>query len=91
VDVKTTAGTPIAVQSGDAKFEIDEAGDITISGNRVSIKAKTELALEGLTFSAKGTTQASVEAEIVNVKGNATANVSAAGQLALKGAMVMIN
>jgi phage baseplate assembly protein gpV len=91
VDVKTTAGTPIAVQSGDAKFEIDEAGDITISGNRVSIKAQTELALEGLTFSAKGTTQASVEAEIVNVKGNATANVSAAGQLALKGAMVMIN
>lgn len=91
VDVKTSAGTPIAVQSGNAKFEIDDQGNITISGLKVAIKAQTELSLEGLTLAMKGTTQASLEAAALQVKGKAITNVSAAGQLVLKGASVMIN
>jgi Uncharacterized protein conserved in bacteria len=91
VDVKAAAGKPIAVQSGDAKFEIDASGNITISGNQISIKAQTELTLQGVTVGVKGSGPTSVEGATVDVKGQATASVSGGGQLSLKGGLVMIN
>lgn len=47
--------------------------------------------MQGVTVGVKGSGPTSVEGATVDVKGQATASVSGAGQLSLKGGVVMIN
>jgi uncharacterized protein involved in type VI secretion and phage assembly len=82
---------PISITSGQAKFEIDAQGNVTIEGLKVTVKATQDVAIEATsTASLKGTTSTSVEGQQVEVKGTLT-TVEGQGQLSLKGGMVMVN
>jgi uncharacterized protein involved in type VI secretion and phage assembly len=91
-DVEVAAGKPMTIKAGTAKFDISEAGDITIEGNNVTIKAKQALNLESEMQTTMKGMQVSVQGQTaVEVKSDLEASVQATGELALKGLAVMIN
>ena len=91
-DIEVAAGMPMTIKAGTAKFEITTAGDVTIEGNNITIKAKNELALEGRRKATlKGSGRSRSRATRSRSRPTATASVEASGPLALKGAMVAIN
>jgi uncharacterized protein (DUF2345 family) len=90
--VEVAQGKPVTIKAGTAKFAISNAGDVTIEGNNVKIKANAELTLEGTNTSVKGNAQTQVQGGAqVSVKSNGLASVEATGPLALKGAVVAVN
>jgi uncharacterized protein involved in type VI secretion and phage assembly len=83
---------PVTITNGKATISFTEAGDVTIEGVNVTIKAQQALKLEGGTSAdLKAGTEAKVEGPKVTVKGQTNTEVSGGVQLALKGGMVMIN
>jgi phage protein D/phage baseplate assembly protein gpV len=92
-DIEVEQGKGLTIKAGSAKFDISSAGDVTIEGNNVTIKANAAVTVQGQT-------QATVKSEVqtvvqssaeVQVKANATTSVEATGPLTLKGAVVAIN
>jgi uncharacterized protein involved in type VI secretion and phage assembly len=92
--IEIAQGKPLSIKAGDAKFEIDASGNITIEGTSISLKAtKGAIGIEATTdFKAKGTASVSVEGATLDLKAKATANLEAStGPTTVKGAPVMIN
>lgn len=91
-DVEVADGIPMTIKAGTAKFDISEAGDITVEGNNITIKAKQALNLQAQTQASLKGLQVAVEGQTtVDVKSDLEASVQATGELALKGLTVMIN
>ena len=91
-DIEVGEGVPLTIKAGSAKFDISQAGDITIEGNNITIKAKVALDLEGgTTAKLKGTAQTAVQGAQVQVKADGVGSVEAGGPLTIKGAIVGIN
>jgi uncharacterized protein involved in type VI secretion and phage assembly len=91
-DIEVAQGKPLTIKAGDAKFDISQAGDITIEANNITVKAKMALKLEaGTQAELKGTAQTAVQGAQVQIKADGVGSVEAGGPLALKGAMVAIN
>lgn len=91
-DIEVAQGKELTIKAGNAKFDINASGDVTIEGNNITIKAKLALELQGGTTAAvKGTTQTTVQGAQLQVKADGMASVEASGPLTLKGAVVGIN
>lgn len=88
---KMPSGQPIAIQAGDTKIDIDKQGNITMSGQKVTIKATQDVEISGMNVKIKA--NASVEASGMQVKvaGNGQAELSSGGMTSVKGATVAIN
>ncbi len=82
---------PLKISNGQASITMDEQGNITMEGTKISIRASQDLTLEGLNVEAKANVKLAVQGTTVQVKANATGSVEAGGPLALKGAIVAIN
>jgi phage baseplate assembly protein gpV len=90
--IEVAAGKPITIKAGTAKFAISQAGDVTIEGKNVNIKAQANLTLEGAESKLKGLGQVQVEGAMVSAKAQTMASVEAAGgPLTLKGLTVAVN
>jgi uncharacterized protein involved in type VI secretion and phage assembly len=90
-DIEVSEGVPLTIKAGSAKFDISDAGDVTITGNNVTIKAKEALDLEGGATAKVKARQATVQGSEVQVKAGALGSVEAGGRLTIKGATVGIN
>ena len=86
-----TKGKPLKITVGSAVVEIDDKGNVKISGDTISLKATKDLTLEGLNVTVKATQKIAVSGNIGEVKAMGQLNLEATGQASLKGAMVMIN
>lgn len=90
-ELEMASGKPITIKAGSAQFAIDAQGNVTIEGNKITIKATADLMLQGLNATMKAQVKAAVEGEAqVGVKGG-LGSVEASGPLTLKGATVAIN
>ncbi|MCU1655590.1 MAG: Rhs element Vgr protein [Pseudonocardiales bacterium] len=91
--IEIADGMPLTIKAGSAKFDISKAGDVTIEGKNVNIKATAgAINLEGTTDATlKATKGANVQGMTVAVKGSVTSEVEGGAQLTLKGGMVQIN
>jgi uncharacterized protein involved in type VI secretion and phage assembly len=90
-DVEVAQGKPVLIKSGNAKFEIDASGNVTIEGQNVTIKATGALKAEGLQVDVKAKAAGNIEAAMLSLKGSASTTVEASGVTSIKGAMVAIN
>ncbi|MCW2527152.1 MAG: Rhs element Vgr protein [Pseudonocardiales bacterium] len=90
-DVEVAQGKPVLIKSGQAKFEIDASGNVTIEGQNVTIKATGALKAEGLQVDIKAKAAGNIEATMLSLKGSATTTVESSGSTSIKGAMVAIN
>lgn len=88
---KMPSGQPISISAGDTKFEIDKSGNITLSGQTITIKAAQDVEISGMNVKVKA--NAAVEASGAQVKlaGNGQAELSSGGMTSVKGASVAIN
>jgi phage protein D/phage baseplate assembly protein gpV len=91
LDATVPAGTPVTIASGTASIQIDQAGAITLSGKKITLKSETDVEISGVNITAKASVKASVSGTMTEMKASATGEVSAGGSLALKGAMVAVN
>jgi uncharacterized protein involved in type VI secretion and phage assembly len=90
-DIEVASGKEVTIKAGQAKFDINSSGDVTIEGNNVTIKAKLAVKVEaGSQATLKGA-QTAVQGTQVQVKADGVGSVEAGGPLTLKGAMVGIN
>ncbi|WGL52095.1 phage baseplate assembly protein V [Nocardioides sp. BP30] len=88
----TIANKELTITNGAAKIVFSEQGDITIQGKSITLKADTTLdAQAGTKASVAGKTGVDVQGAEVKIDGQANTTVQAGAQLALKGAVVMIN
>jgi uncharacterized protein involved in type VI secretion and phage assembly len=91
-DIALSEGKPATIQIGSAKFDISNAGDITIEGNNITINAKAAVSIQAnTTATMKGKAQSSVQGADVQIKGDGTTTVQSDGPVSVKGATVMIN
>lgn len=91
-DLEMASGKPLTIKAGDTQFAIDAQGNVTISGNKITIDAKQDLVLQGLNVSMKGQVKSEIQGGAqVDVKSDGMGNVQSSGPLALKGATVAIN
>jgi uncharacterized protein involved in type VI secretion and phage assembly len=91
-DIEVAQGKPLTIKAGNAMFDINDQGNISIEGKNVTIKADNTLTLQGgskVAMSANG--QLQIQGAKVDVKADGQANVQAGGPLAIKGATVGIN
>ncbi len=91
LDALVPAGTPITVKSGDASIEIGRDGSITLSGQKITLKSKTDVEITGLNITAKATVKAAISGTMTEMKASATGEVSAGGPMTIKGAIVAVN
>jgi uncharacterized protein involved in type VI secretion and phage assembly len=90
--LEVAQGKPVTIKAGDAKFQISAAGDVTIEGNNITLKARQNLQLEGgIGAVLKSNAQTQVQGGMLDLKGEGTASVDGGGALTLKGGMVQIN
>jgi uncharacterized protein involved in type VI secretion and phage assembly len=83
---------PITLKNGKGSIEISKAGDITITGEAVTIKATKDVKVEGMNVNTKAQVGVKVEAgTTLDLKGTASAKLEASGPTTVKGAMVAIN
>jgi hypothetical protein len=87
------SGKPLSIKAGDAKFEIDAQGNITIQGASISLKSTQQAVAIEATGQAtiKGTQGASVQGLKVDVKADSQLNLEGTAMTAVKGGVVMIN
>lgn len=91
-DLDVPGGTPVSIKAGAAKFEIDAQGNITIEGNKITLKAQTQVSIEGTAgVELKSSAKVAAQAPMIDVKADAMATVDGGGMLTLKGGMVAIN
>jgi uncharacterized protein (DUF2345 family) len=92
-DIKLIAGTPATIQSGPAKIDISQSGDITLEAVNITIKAQGKLDMQAMgsaTLKAEGTVD--VEAMgAATLKGEGSTTVTAGGPVTVKGNPVAIN
>ncbi|MCU1693851.1 MAG: type secretion protein Rhs [Frankiales bacterium] len=81
--VEVTAKQDVVVKTG--------AGDVTVEGVNITIKAKANLELSGADVKVKGTAAAEVSAPAVKVAGTGTAELSSSGMTTVRGSVVKIN
>jgi uncharacterized protein involved in type VI secretion and phage assembly len=91
-DLEVAEGKPVTIKAGNAKFAISNAGDVTIEGKNITLKAQQGVTVDALGQVAVKSVQA-VEVQGAEAKVTATgmASVQASGILTLKGAQVAIN
>jgi uncharacterized protein involved in type VI secretion and phage assembly len=83
---------PVSITTGQASIKIDEQGNITIKGMKVSITADTDVEAKGsVNLKLEGGAQTSLKGSMTEVKGDVNLNLQAGAMAALKGAMVNIN
>jgi len=91
-DLELAQGKPISIKAGGATFAIDEQGNVSIEGNKVTIKAQSQVSVEGTAgVELKSDAKVALQAAMIDVKANASATVDGGGTLGLKGGMVAIN
>lgn len=101
-NIKVLANKSIELTCGESKIEMKEDGTINITGKKVTIDAqeKAEMVSKQASFAADGNggeaKMAGMKANIsgsteVKVAGGAKTDISASGQVAVKGAMIMLN
>ncbi|WP_139983205.1 phage baseplate assembly protein V [Nocardioides litoris] len=91
VDV-VSDGTPIKLTNGQASITLAKNGDVTIEGNNIELKAKSEIKLTATSkVTVKGNAGVAVQGAQVQVKADGVGSVEASGPLTLKGATVAIN
>ncbi|MEO6885182.1 MAG: phage baseplate assembly protein V [Jatrophihabitantaceae bacterium] len=91
-ELEVPARIPVSIKAGDAKFVIDGQGNVTIEGNKITLKATTQVDIEGSAGVAlKSDSKVAVQAAMIDVKAEGTASVDGGGMLTLKGGMVAIN
>lgn len=80
---------PFSVQAGKGSIAISDTGDLTISGENVTIKANQSLSLQGTSSAElKSSSAVSVQGATAEVKAQSNLNLNSGGMAALKGAMV---
>jgi uncharacterized protein involved in type VI secretion and phage assembly len=84
------AGQSLHIKTGLAEMLLKN-GDITLTGNNITLKATQAVKLQGSTVEAVAQASAKVSGPMVEVKGSAMVNVEAGGMVALKGMPVKIN
>lgn len=85
------AGQPVSIQAGDAKIDFDKQGNITLAGQKVTIKATQDVEISGMNVKIKANAAVEASGTQAKVSGSAQAELSSGGQTAVKGAMVAIN
>jgi phage protein D/phage baseplate assembly protein gpV len=91
-DIEIKDAKPVLIKSGEASFEITEAGDINIKANNINIQAQMNVKVEAqVQAQLKGAAQMQVQGGVVQVKADGVGNIEAGGPLAVKGAIVNIN
>ncbi|WP_028050775.1 phage baseplate assembly protein V [Cellulomonas sp. URHD0024] len=90
-DLKLPDGVPLKITVGSSYIEFDGSGGITIDATKITIKAKTKVALSGVDVEATATSGLKLQGTQATLKGTATAEVSASGVVEVKGALVKIN
>jgi phage protein D/phage baseplate assembly protein gpV len=88
---KVPTGKPISISAGDSTFEIDKSGNITISGQKITIKATQDVEISGMNVKTKASLGVEASGIEAKVTGSAKAEVSSGGQTSVKGTLVMIN
>jgi hypothetical protein len=90
--VEVAQGKPVTIKAGSAQFEISAAGDVTIEGNNITLKAKQKVQIEGMAGAVlKSDAQAQVQGLTLDLKGQASGSIDGGGVLTVKGGMVQIN
>lgn len=101
-NINITSSDSIVLTSGSSSLSLKKDGTIELTGKNITVKAdqKATMASGQATFTADGQANgAKVEGmttsmsgtQSAEVKGGAQTNVSASGQVAVKGAMIMLN
>ncbi len=88
---KVPAGIPVSIKSGDHGIDIDNQGNITMSGMKITIKATQDVEISGLNVTLKANVKLAGSGTQVQMQGTAQAELSSSGQTAVKGSIVMIN
>jgi uncharacterized protein involved in type VI secretion and phage assembly len=88
---KVPQGMPINITAGSAGIKIAKDGSITIEGNKITLKANTDVEISGLNVTTKASVKSSTSGAMVEVKANATLDMSASGPAMVKGNPVMVN
>jgi uncharacterized protein involved in type VI secretion and phage assembly len=91
-DIEVAQGKPLTIKAGSAMFDINAAGNISIEGKNVTIKADNNLLLQGgVKAVLDSNAQTQVHGAKVDVKADGMGNVEAGGPLTVKGATVAVN
>ena len=101
-NVNVLGNKTIVLTCGDSKIEMKKDGTINITGKKVTVNAqeKAKVVSNQASFTADGNSgdakmeglNAEISGQIgAKLKGGATTDVSASGQVAVKGAMIMLN
>ncbi|MCL2781295.1 MAG: phage baseplate assembly protein V [Actinomycetia bacterium] len=86
-----TGGKPFELTAGSGTIKIDDQGNITISGAKVSIEGQQQLDLKAPQLSGKADQTLSLEGSAQATLKGAQAEVNGSATLAIKGGMVQIN
>jgi uncharacterized protein involved in type VI secretion and phage assembly len=91
-DIEIKDAKPVLIKSGQASFEITEAGDINIKANNINIQAQMNVKVEAqVEAQLKAAAQMQIQGAMLQVKADGVGNIEAGGPLAVKGAIVNIN
>jgi phage protein D len=82
---------PLTIKSGQGSIEFDAQGNITIKGQKVTIQAQMDLALNGLNVKAEAKAQMGLKATGPFKAEGALANLESQGITTVKGSLVKIN
>lgn len=85
------SGEPVSISAGETKIEFDKQGNITLSGQKVTIKATQDVEISGMNVKLKADLAVESSGTQAKMSGSAQAEVSSGGQTSVKGSMVMIN
>ncbi len=91
MDIELPERVPFTVRAGRSSMAIDAAGNITLSGENIDIKARQNVRINGHTVATKATTELKAEGAFVVVKAQGTAMIEGQGVVTVKGAAVKIN
>ena len=94
VQVTVPDGVPVEIKAGGkASFIIDNQGNVTIKGQKVTIEAQQDLTLKSASavVSVTAATELKLEGAKFALKGSTQGEVNGGGTLAVKGGMVQIN
>ncbi|MEO7126836.1 MAG: phage baseplate assembly protein V [Nakamurella sp.] len=88
---KVPAGEPVSIAAGDTKIEFDKQGNITMSGQKITIKATQDVEISGLNVTVKANAKVEASGLEVKVTGSVQAEVASGGITSVKGSLVKIN
>jgi phage baseplate assembly protein gpV len=87
----TSDKKPIKVTNGKATIELTDSGDITVSGQKITIDAKGDLALSGANVKIDAKQGLTMSGAQLEAKGKATTKIDGGTVTEIKGGMVRIN